>query len=73
MHRSRVCHFVIDVPDPDQGVAFWSAALGAIDEPRPGISSGYGISSPAGSEVSSDADLDLVQGGTAGLPGRPAP
>jgi predicted enzyme related to lactoylglutathione lyase len=32
MHRSRVCHFVIDVPDLDQGVAFWSAALGAAEE-----------------------------------------
>jgi predicted enzyme related to lactoylglutathione lyase len=40
MHRSRVCHFVIDVPDPDQGVAFWSAALGAVEEPLPEISSG---------------------------------
>src|SRR5690348_18475657 len=39
MHRSRVCHFVIDVPDPDQGVAFWTAALGAIEEPLPEISS----------------------------------
>lgn len=33
MHRSRVCHFVIDVPDLDQGAAFWSAALGAAREP----------------------------------------
>lgn len=40
MHRSRVCHFVIDVPDPDQGAAFWSAALGAVEEPLPEISSG---------------------------------
>ena len=32
-HRSRLCHFVIDVPDLDQGVAFWSAALNAADEP----------------------------------------
>ena len=40
MHRSRVCHFVIDVPDPDQGVTFWSAALGAVEEPLPEISSG---------------------------------
>lgn len=29
MHRSRVCHFVIDVPDLDFGVSFWSSALGA--------------------------------------------
>ncbi len=35
MHRSRLCHFVIDVPDLDQGVAFWSAALGATEEPLP--------------------------------------
>jgi predicted enzyme related to lactoylglutathione lyase len=32
-HRSRVCHFVIDVDDLDQGVAFWSAALDATEEP----------------------------------------
>jgi predicted enzyme related to lactoylglutathione lyase len=32
MHRSRVSHFVIDVPDLDQGTAFWSAALGATEE-----------------------------------------
>jgi predicted enzyme related to lactoylglutathione lyase len=32
MHRSRLCHFVIDVPDLDQGVAFWAAALGATEE-----------------------------------------
>lgn len=35
MHRSRLCHFVIDVPDLDQGVSFWSAALNAVDEPLP--------------------------------------
>jgi len=40
MHRSRVCHFVIDVPDLDQGVAFWSAALGGTAEPLPEQSSG---------------------------------
>jgi predicted enzyme related to lactoylglutathione lyase len=40
MHRSRVCHFVIDVSDLDQGVSFWSAALGASPEPLPEISSG---------------------------------
>src|SRR5437660_808227 len=32
MHRSRLCHFVIDVPDLEQGVAFWSAALNASEE-----------------------------------------
>lgn len=32
MHRSRVCHFVIDVDDLDHGVAFWSAVLGATEE-----------------------------------------
>lgn len=32
-HRSRLCHFVVDVDDLDQGVAFWSAALGAKEEP----------------------------------------
>lgn len=35
MHRSRVCHFVIDVPDLDQGTAFWAAALGATEETLP--------------------------------------
>lgn len=33
MHRSRLCFFVIDVSDLNQGVAFWSAALDAADEP----------------------------------------
>jgi predicted enzyme related to lactoylglutathione lyase len=33
MHRSRLCHFVIDVSDLDRGVSFWSAALGAAEEP----------------------------------------
>ena len=33
MHRSRLCHFVIDVSDLDQGVSFWSAALNAVEEP----------------------------------------
>ncbi|HUK68411.1 MAG TPA: VOC family protein [Streptosporangiaceae bacterium] len=33
MHRSRVCHFVIDVSDLDEGVSFWSAALDAAEEP----------------------------------------
>ena len=32
-HRSRLCHFVIDVDDLDTGVAFWSAALDAEEEP----------------------------------------
>ncbi len=32
MHRSRLCHFVIDVSDLDQGVSFWSAALNAAEE-----------------------------------------
>jgi predicted enzyme related to lactoylglutathione lyase len=40
MHRSRVCHFVIDVPDLDQGVSFWTAALGVVAEPLPEVSSG---------------------------------
>lgn len=33
MHRSRVCHFVIDVDDLDQAVTFWTAALEATEEP----------------------------------------
>jgi predicted enzyme related to lactoylglutathione lyase len=32
MHRSRVCHFVIDVDDLDHALAFWSEALGATEE-----------------------------------------
>ena len=39
MHRSRVCHFVIDVSDLDSGVSFWAAALGAAEEPLPESSS----------------------------------
>jgi predicted enzyme related to lactoylglutathione lyase len=35
MHRSRLCHFVIDVSDLEQGVSFWSAALNAVEEPLP--------------------------------------
>ena len=31
-HRSRLCHFVIDVDDLDEGVAFWSGALDAKEE-----------------------------------------
>jgi len=32
MHRSRLCHIVIDVSDLDEGVSFWSAALNAVEE-----------------------------------------
>lgn len=32
-HRSRLCHFVIDVDDLDAAVVFWSSALDAIEEP----------------------------------------
>lgn len=32
-HVSRVAQFVIDVGDLDEGVAFWSAVLDAIEEP----------------------------------------
>ena len=32
-HRSRLLQFVIDVDDLDRGVAFWSAALDATEEP----------------------------------------
>ncbi len=32
MHRSRICHFVIDVDDLDRAMAFWSEALGATEE-----------------------------------------
>ena len=35
MHRSRLCHFVIDVSDLDRGVLFWSASLDAAEEPLP--------------------------------------
>jgi predicted enzyme related to lactoylglutathione lyase len=38
MHRSRVCHFVIDVSDLDNAVSFWSAALDAAEEPVDEIS-----------------------------------
>ncbi len=31
-HRSRVCQFVIDVSDLDQGVEFWTAALDGVEE-----------------------------------------
>jgi hypothetical protein len=32
MHRSRICQFVIDVSDLDQGVAFWISALDGVEE-----------------------------------------
>lgn len=35
-HTSRLCHFVIDVPDLDQGLSFWSAALNAAEAPVAG-------------------------------------
>ena len=35
MHRSRLCHFVIDVPDLDEGIIFWSKALDATEESLP--------------------------------------
>jgi hypothetical protein len=35
MHRSRLCHLVIDVADLDRGAWFWSAALNAAEEPLP--------------------------------------
>ena len=38
MHRSRVVHFVIDVPGFEEGIAFWSAALGATEEVLPASS-----------------------------------
>lgn len=40
MHRSRLCHFVIDVSDLDRGVSFWSAALNAAEEPVREVSRG---------------------------------
>src|ERR671915_92452 len=39
MHRSRLCHFVIDVPDLVEGVSFWSKALNAVEETLPPKSS----------------------------------
>ena len=39
MHRSRLCHLVIDVSNLDEGVSFWTAALGATEEPLSGQSS----------------------------------
>jgi predicted enzyme related to lactoylglutathione lyase len=38
VHRSRLCYFVIDVPDLDHGTAFWAAALGATEETVPASS-----------------------------------
>jgi catechol 2,3-dioxygenase-like lactoylglutathione lyase family enzyme len=38
MHRRRLCHLVIDVPDLDRGVWFWSAALNATEERLPELS-----------------------------------
>ena len=38
-HRSRLCHFVIDVDDLDAGVAFWTAVLDAEEEPLSDASS----------------------------------
>lgn len=35
MHRSRLCHFVIDVAGLDEGVSFWAAALGVTENPSP--------------------------------------
>ena len=35
MHRSRLCHFVIDVSNLDHGLRFWAAALGATEEILP--------------------------------------
>lgn len=32
-HRSRLCQLVIDVDNLERGVAFWSAALDAEEEP----------------------------------------
>jgi hypothetical protein len=32
LHRSRVCHFVIDCDDLEKAVEFWSAALNAEHE-----------------------------------------
>ncbi|MEV6072018.1 hypothetical protein AB0L82_36230 [Nocardia sp. NPDC052001] len=31
-HRSRLCHFVIDVADLDRGLEFWTRALDAVEE-----------------------------------------
>lgn len=39
-HRSRLCQFVIDVDDLDEGVEFWAAALEAAPEQLPEASSG---------------------------------
>ena len=55
MHRSRVCHFVIDVPDLDDGASFWSAALGTTDEPM------YEASAPIYRELRlPDSDIRIL-------------
>ncbi|WP_219470987.1 VOC family protein [Nonomuraea rhizosphaerae] len=42
MHRSRLCHLVIDVGDLDAAVVFWRAALDAAEEPLdPDVSGVY--------------------------------
>ena len=33
MHRSRLCHIVIDTDDLDAALQFWAAALDATEEP----------------------------------------
>lgn len=33
VHRSRLCHVVVDCDDLDRGTAFWGAALDATEEP----------------------------------------
>lgn len=38
MHRSRVCHFVVDVADLGEAARFWMAALGAAEERVSGAS-----------------------------------
>lgn len=35
MHRSRVCHFVIDVADLGEAIRFWAGALDATEDPVP--------------------------------------
>jgi hypothetical protein len=35
MSQSRICHLVVDVSDLDDGVSFWCAALGAVDDALP--------------------------------------
>lgn len=33
LHRSRLCHVVVDCDDLDAAVTFWANALGAVEEP----------------------------------------